>query len=126
MRRTVTRFLERCPVDGGVQVPTLAEYHEALAGESGKNGLLVHFQTPCTYVLNFASGAQIGCMGGNRYFEGIGGFLEIPKVQKMDFPKIPIIHAGQKDFKSEFAKNSKIPQHSWFKHKWSMLSQKYF
>ena len=28
----------------------------------------------------------VGCRGGSRYFEGFRGFLEIPKVQKMDFP----------------------------------------
>ena len=33
-----------------------------------------------------ASGAEIGCRDGNRYFEGIRGFLEIPKVQQMGFP----------------------------------------
>ena len=32
------------------------------------------------------SDAEIGCRGGNRYFEGVRGFLEIPKVQKMGFP----------------------------------------
>ena len=32
-----------------------------------------------------ASGAEIGCRGGNRYFEGVKGFLEIPKAQKMGF-----------------------------------------
>ena len=32
------------------------------------------------------TGAEIGCRGGNRYFEGVRGFLEIPKVQKMGFP----------------------------------------
>ena len=29
----------------------------------------------------------VGCRGGNWYFEGVRGFLEIPKVQKVDFYK---------------------------------------
>ena len=33
-----------------------------------------------------ASGAEIGCKGGNLYFAGVRGFLEIPKVQKIGFP----------------------------------------
>ena len=64
---------------------------------------------------------EIGCRGGNRYFEEVRGFLEIPKVQKNGFPQIPIIHAN---FKGEFAKHIKIPPHSWFMHKWSTLLEK--
>ena len=31
-------------------------------------------------------GPKIGSIRPNRYFEGVGGFLEIPKVQEVDFP----------------------------------------
>ena len=38
--------------------------------------------------------------GGNRYFEGLMGFLEIPEVQNMGFPQIHIIHADQQKSKN--------------------------
>ena len=47
--------------------------------------------------------ARIGILKG-----GIG-FLEIPEVQKMDFPQIPRIHADQTNLKILFAKNTKNP-----------------
>ena len=35
----------------------------------------------------------VACGGGSRYFEGVRGFLEIPKIQNIDLPKIPRFHA---------------------------------
>ena len=41
----------------------------------------------------------VGCRGGNRYFEGVCGILEIPKIQTFDLPKIQRFHAHSKLFK---------------------------
>ena len=51
----------------------------------------VHSFPPCSLDLRsmefiVSPKKVVGCRGGNRYFEGIGGFLEIPKVKKVDFP----------------------------------------
>ena len=54
----------------------------------------------------------VGCKGGSRYFEGVCGFLEIPKIQKNGRPK-----------------NTKIPRGSestWKSHRFTnLIIQKY-
>ena len=60
----------------------------------------------------------VGCRGGSRHFDGVCGFLGIPKIQNFDLPKIPRIHAdptllgNPKDLKNRSSKNTKIPRGS--------------
>ena len=73
----------------------------------------------CSGVLRSLLAVEIVARAGfEQYFEGACGFLEIPKIQKNDSPKIPRFHADPKllgnpnDSKIQSSRNNKIPRGS--------------